>query len=142
MTQRYLWQPEHPVTTRSDATTNGIRVVAKSYYSPERSAPQRSAYFFVYRIRITNDGDDTVRLIRRQWLITDGNGMVQRVAGDGVVGQQPELLPGEAFEYTSACPLPTRIGFMRGAYEMTRLDGTSFDAVIGEFGLVTPGTTN
>ena len=91
----------------SDATTRGVRVQVQSSYVPERSSPRDSQYFFAYRIRITNAGDETVQLVSRHWVITDGNGDVEHVQGPGVVGEQPVLAPGQSFEYTSFCPLTT-----------------------------------
>ena len=78
----------------------------------------------------------------RYWIVTDGNGLVRQVRGSGVVGEQPTLEPGQTFEYTSACPLPTRIGFMRGSYQMLREDGSKFSARIDEFGLISLGLAN
>ena len=109
---------------------------------PDRSAPHLNTYFFVYRIRITNDSSEWVQVKGRHWIITDGNGLSQHVRGDGVVGETPELDPGQSFEYTSACPLGTRIGFMRGTYRVVRKDGSEFDARIDEFALFPPGVTN
>ena len=94
----------------SDTTTRGIRVQAQSFYDEVRSSPEESYYFFTYQVRISNVGTETAQLLSREWLITDGNGETQRVQGPGVVGEQPVLAPGEEFEYTSFCPLPTPVG--------------------------------
>lgn len=104
--------------TTSQATSHGVRVDVKARYSAEHSDPDRPLWFFIYTITISNEGDRAVQLINRHWEITDGNGKVEHVRGPGVVGKQPVLSPGESFEYTSGCPLPTKFGFMKGEYEM------------------------
>jgi ApaG protein len=126
----------------SDATTEGIRVQVRSVYLSERSAPQRGEYLFAYTVRISNVGNDTAQLVSREWIITDGLGRVERVAGPGVVGQQPLIVPGQSFEYTSFCPLPTPVGSMHGSYRMQRPDGRSFDARIAPFSLAVPTALN
>jgi ApaG protein len=126
----------------SVATTRGIVVEVESSYVADRSDPLRSRWFFAYRIRISNQGDEVVQLISRHWIITDAHGRVEEVKGPGVVGQQPVLEPGEAFEYTSFCPLSTPFGTMHGSYSMTTPDGESFDAEIAQFALSEPLTVN
>jgi ApaG protein len=126
----------------SDATTRGVRVQVQSAYVAERSSPRESQYFFAYRIRITNVGEETVQLLSRHWVITDGDGNVEHVQGPGVVGEQPVLSPGQAFEYTSFCPLPTPIGSMHGTYQMVTASGGSFDATITPFSLAVPSALN
>jgi ApaG protein len=126
----------------SDTTTRGVRVQVQSVYVPERSAPERKHYFFAYRVRISNEGRETVQLVTREWIITDADGNVERVHGPGVVGEQPVLEPGESFEYTSFCPLPTPIGSMQGSYQMVAAGGDRFDAVIAAFSLATPTAIN
>ena len=126
----------------SDTTTRGVRVVVRSEYVPERSSPADAQYFFAYRIRISNAGEDTVQLLSRHWVITDGNGQVEHVRGPGVVGEQPVLEPGESFEYTSFCPLPTPIGSMHGTYQMVTAGGSAFDAEIAPFPLAVPSALN
>ena len=111
-------------------------------YAEEHSQPQLNQWFFLYTIRITNESDRTVQLLSRHWIITDAEGQVREVQGDGVVGVQPTLKPGEAFEYTSACPLPTPVGSMHGTYQMERPDGSSFDAVVAPFSLSEPMAFN
>jgi ApaG protein len=128
--------------TVSDTTTRGIRIQAESYYDEERSSPEESYYFFAYQVRISNVGGDTVQLVSRDWYITDGNGDTQRVQGRGVVGEQPVLAPGEAFEYTSFCPLPTPVGTMHGSYRMVLESGESFEAEIAPFSLAVPHAVN
>jgi ApaG protein len=126
----------------SDTTTRGVRVQVHSTYVPERSVPRDAHYFFAYRVRISNESEETVRLVSRHWIITDGDGRTEEVRGPGVVGEQPLLEPGEAFEYTSFCPLPTPIGSMHGAYQMVAADGSAFDAVIAPFSLAVPTALN
>lgn len=111
-------------------------------YVPSRSEPENDAYFFAYRVRIANLGDERVQLRSRRWIITDGDGRVQEVQGEGVVGEQPTLEPGETFEYTSACPLGTCVGTMQGAYTMFVESGDSFDAEIAPFTLAVPTALN
>ena len=127
----------------SDTTTRGIRVQVESFYDEDRSSPQESYYFFAYRVRISNLGHDKVKLVSRQWVITDANGEVQQVQGPGVVGEQPVLAPGEGFEYTSFCPLATPVGTMQGSYQMVLPgNGETFDAVIAPFSLAVPHAVN
>jgi len=126
----------------SDATTRGIRVQVRSFYDEERSSPEENYYFFSYQVRISNVGHETAQLVSREWLITDGNGDAQRVQGPGVVGEQPVLAPGESFEYTSFCPLPTAVGAMHGTYRMVLENGESFEAEIAPFSLAVPHAVN
>jgi len=126
----------------SDTTTRGVRVQVRSAYVPERSSPGDSRYFFTYRVRISNLGVEAVQLVSRAWVIADAEGHVETVNGPGVVGEQPVLGPGEAFEYTSFCPLPTSIGSMHGSYQMVSASGEAFDAVIAPFSLAVPTALN
>ena len=126
----------------SDTLTRGIRVQVESFYDGERSSPQENYYFFAYQVRISNQGSQTAQLISREWFITDANGETQRVQGPGVVGEQPVLGPGEAFEYTSFCPLTTPVGAMQGSYRMVLGSGESFDAEIAPFSLAVPHAVN
>jgi len=126
----------------SDTITRGIRVQVESFYDEDRSSPQESYYFFAYQVRISNEGAERAQLISREWIITDANGESQRVQGPGVVGEQPVLAPGEAFEYTSFCPLSTAVGTMHGSYHMVRPDGSSFEAEIAPFSLAMPHAVN
>jgi ApaG protein len=126
----------------SKAMTRGVVVEVESTYIPERSDPFGTRWFFAYRILITNTGDEAVQLISRHWIITDANGGVEEVKGPGVVGQQPILEPGESFEYTSFCPLPTPFGTMEGSYQMANESGEKFDAEIAQFSLSEPMTVN
>jgi ApaG protein len=126
----------------SDTTTRGVRIQVKSAYLPDRSSPEEGRYFFAYRIRISNVGDETVQLISREWIITDSDGDVETVRGPGVVGEQPVLDPGQSFEYTSFCPLGTPIGSMHGSYQMVAAGGATFDATIAPFSLAVPSALN
>ena len=126
----------------SDTSSRGVRIQVQSAYIPENSSPGEHRYFFAYRVRISNEGAETVQLISREWIITDGDGEVERVKGHGVVGQQPVIPPGAAFEYTSFCPLPTPIGSMHGSYQMVTADGDGFDATIAPFSLAVPTALN
>ena len=129
-------------TVMSDATTRGIRVEVESEYLADRSDPSAREYYFAYHVRISNMGNETSQLISREWIITDGNGNVERVQGPGVVGDYPVLEPGGAYEYTSFCPLSTEVGMMHGSYTMRTRSGETFDAVIAPFTLATPGVVN
>ena len=126
----------------SDTTTRDIRVQVASFYDEDRSAPQESYYFFAYQVRISNVGQETAQLVSREWIIIDGNGDTQRVQGPGVVGEQPTLAPGEEFEYTSFCPLPTPVGSMHGSYLMVLANGERFEAEIAPFPLAAPHAVN
>jgi ApaG protein len=124
----------------SDTTTRGIRIEIESEYLPDHS--NRETYTFAYHVRISNVGEESAQLVSREWIITDGDGNVERVEGPGVVGEFPQLDPGEAFEYTSFCPLPTSMGTMQGSYTMRTRDGERFDAAISPFTLAVPGVVN
>ncbi len=129
---------ESPRVTTSEALTHGVRVEVLAQYSEEHSDPAASRWFFLYTIRISNEGDGVVQLVNRHWTIVDATGHTEEVHGPGVVGEQPVLEPGEGFEYTSGCPLTTPFGTMTGTYDMQRGDGTSFQAEIAVFELVQP----
>ncbi|MCC7344842.1 MAG: Co2+/Mg2+ efflux protein ApaG [Deltaproteobacteria bacterium] len=131
---------KHTVNPKSSATTRGIQVDVESEFDPERSDPGNGYYFFVYHVKIRNHGDSAAQLISRHWIITDADGQVEEVQGPGVVGEQPRLEPGESFEYSSACPLKTPTGNMRGTYQMVSETGEKFDAEIARFELA-PGYT-
>lgn len=115
--------------------TQDIQVEVESQYLAEESDPQHSYYFFTYTIKISNQSKRTVQLLSRHWIITDSMGRNEEVIGEGVVGKQPVLAPGEAFTYTSACPLPTTAGTMEGTYTMTDEKGRSFKVSIPLFHL-------
>jgi len=127
-------QPE----TRSEAITRGFRVRVASQYLPEHSDPEHGQWHFAYQIEIRNEGDETGRLMSRHWIITDAEGREQEVRGEGVIGEQPELAPGEAFSYTSGCPLRSPTGAMRGSYRMLTPGGEHFDVAIAPFALREP----
>ena len=122
----------------SSALTDGIRVRVQSHYLPEQSSPNDDRYVFAYTITISNESTYTAQLRTRHWIITDGRGSVEEVKGDGVVGEQPRLSPGQSFQYTSGCVLTTPIGTMHGTYRFWKDDGTYFDAVIAPFSLASP----
>lgn len=117
-----------------------IDIRVSTRYLDEESEPEKGRYVFAYTIRIHNSGPLAARLLSRHWLISDANGKVQEVAGDGVVGQQPWLRPGDGFEYTSGAVLETSVGTMQGSYTMVADDGTQFDAPIAQFILAVPRT--
>ena len=125
--------------TRSEAVTHGLRVEVQARYSPDHSNPAANQWFFLYTIRIANEGGETCQLISRHWLIRNATGRVEEVRGPGVVGQQPVLEPGESFEYTSGCPLDTPFGSMEGSYQMVTAGGSRFEAEIARFELREPG---
>ncbi|HEX5033970.1 MAG TPA: Co2+/Mg2+ efflux protein ApaG [bacterium] len=132
---------KHTVNPRSAAETQDVLVEVESEFLADRSNPEEDYFFFAYHVKITNRGQTTVQLVSRHWIITDGGGHVEEVKGPGVVGEQPVLAAGESFEYTSACPLKTPTGKMRGTYQMIRLDKNErFDAEIAAFELA-PGYT-
>jgi ApaG protein len=122
----------------SDTTTRGIRIQVRSEFLPARSSPRNGEYWFQYHVRIANVGAETAQLISREWTITNAEGEVEKVKGPGVVGEQPVLAPGAAFEYTSYCPLKTTVGSMQGSYQMVTADGQKFDAAIAPFTLAAP----
>lgn len=126
----------------SDTTTRGVRIVVRPRYLPEQSEPAKNQYLFAYHITIHNQGEVPVQLLSRHWIITDGEGREEQVRGPGVVGHQPRLEPGEAFEYTSACPLPTPVGTMQGSFLMVPEPGEAFDARIEPFTLAVPRALN
>jgi ApaG protein len=134
-------------TFGSDTITDGVRVVVEPKYLADRSEPAVGArggagkYVFSYRIRITNQSERIVQLISRKWIIVDGDGERGEVNGEGVVGQQPVLGPGQSFEYTSFCPLTTPWGTMEGSYQFEDFGagaGEPFEVRVGRFFLVSP----
>ena len=121
--------------SKSEALTQGIRVKVQSQYVPERSSPEANQWFYAYTVQISNEGPEVVKLVSRHWIITDADGQIQEVRGEGVVGEQPVLAPGESFQYTSACPLNTSFGTMHGSYQMVKQNGGDFEAEIAPFSL-------
>lgn len=128
--------PHSLLKCASDATTLGIRVQVRSVYIEGRSQPSKGQFFYAYRIRITNNSDRPVQLLRRHWIITDAYGKTEKVTGTGVIGEQPVILPNTGFEYSSACPLSTPSGRMEGDFEMKHVDqvgSRTFNVVIAPF---------
>lgn len=123
-----------------DSAQHAIEVIVATRFLEDQSIPEDDRYVFAYTIRIVNLGEVPARLLSRHWIITDANGKVQEVRGEGVVGEQPWLRPGEHFEYTSGAVLETPLGTMRGSYQMLADDGTAFDAMIDPFTLSIPRT--
>lgn len=121
------------------ATTGTIRVSVEPFYAAAQSAPDKGRWVFGYKVTIANEGTAPVQLISRHWRITDGRGGLVEVRGDGVVGEQPRLEPGDSFTYTSGTPLPTPTGIMVGAYQMVDEHGRAFEVRIPAFSLDAPG---
>ena len=117
-----------------------LEIQIATQFLDEESIPEQDRYVFAYTIRIRNLGRLPAQLVARHWIITDGNGRTEEVHGDGVVGEQPRLEPGEQFTYTSGATLPTAVGTMEGSYDMVGDDGTRFDAPIPPFTLAAPRT--
>ncbi|MGJ5176083.1 Co2+/Mg2+ efflux protein ApaG [Bradyrhizobium oligotrophicum] len=120
------------------AVTRLIEVTVEPNFLPEKSSVTDGRWFWSYTVVITNTGEETVRLRSRHWIITDGVGRQQEVRGEGVVGEQPVLAPGERFEYTSGVPLTTASGFMSGSYQMESDSGEQFDIAVPAFSLDSP----
>lgn len=123
---------------RYQATTRGITVSVRPRFIDDQSQPDDRYFLWAYHVRIENHGAETVQLMTRHWRITDANGQLHEVRGDGVIGKQPVLRPGDAFEYESGCPLPTPSGIMVGTYRMFADTGESFDVQIPAFSLDSP----
>jgi len=120
------------------AITRDILVTVSPFFLDDHSAPEESRFVWAYQVRIENRGEETVRLVARHWILTDSSGRVQEVHGQGVVGEQPLLRPGERFDYTSGTPLAAPSGLMRGTYEMEGADGERFRIEIPAFSLDSP----
>jgi ApaG protein len=116
-----------------------IRIDVNTNYVDDQSKPDENKFAFAYTITIRNEGEVPARLMARHWVITDANGKVQEVRGEGVVGEQPYLLPGQGFRYSSGAVLETPVGAMQGSYQMVADDGAQFDAPIAPFRLAIPG---
>ena len=137
-------QDMHPMAESAGTyvqTTRHITVRVQPFYLDEESAPEQSHFVWAYHVRIENNGEETVQLLTRHWVITDSTGNVREVRGDGVVGEQPVLRSGESFEYTSGTPLTTSSGIMAGEYNMVTEGGERFDALIPAFSLDSPHAT-
>lgn len=127
----------------SNTITRGVRVIVTPEYLPEQSLPDADRWLFAYHVVLRNEGRETVQLLNRHWVITNGEGEVDEVRGAGVIGQQPELEPGAEFHYTSGCPLDTPVGTMHGEYEMRLVaTGETFEAHIAPFRLAVPAALN
>ncbi len=120
------------------ATTRDITVEVEPVYLNDQSDPDKGVYVWAYHVKIVNNGEQAVQLRSRYWKITDASGHIQEVQGEGVVGEQPFLPPGESYEYTSGAPLPTPSGIMGGKYHMESLDGSRFSIEIPTFSLDSP----
>jgi ApaG protein len=118
--------------------TNSIKISVKPIFMDEQSEPEDFHFVWAYHVCIENQGDDTVQLMRRHWHITDSQGRIHEVQGEGVVGEKPILQPGESFEYTSGTPLATPSGFMVGSYQMVNKAGASFSVSVPAFSLDSP----
>lgn len=119
---------------------NKVLVEAQPYYIEAQSSPEQNRYVFAYTVTITNVGSTPAKLLTRHWLITDANGKIQEVNGEGVVGEHPHLNPGDSFRYTSAAMIETPVGVMQGKYQMQADNGESFNAAIPQFTLSIPRT--
>ena len=128
--------------TRVVAVTHDFHVSAVSRYIPERSNRNIPVFFFAYWVSITNKGIKPAQLLNRYWHITDADGRINEVNGEGIVGEQPHIQPEQNFEYNSFCPLPTGFGFMQGHYDMIGEDNTSFQIDIPQFRLSIPNSAN
>lgn len=122
-------------------TTRGITVRVSVSFLPEQSEPAKGRWFWAYHIRVENEGQMAAQLMTRHWEILDGRGAKSVVDGDGVVGDQPVIMPGASYDYVSGCPLMTSSGSMTGSFGMVAEDGSSFDVAIPKFALTAPVTT-
>lgn len=124
----------------TDMLANQIDIDVETHYIEEQSIPEDNRYVFAYTITIRNNGEQPAKLLSRHWIITDGDGNTQEVKGEGVVGEQPHIGPGDYFRYTSGTVLETPVGTMEGSYQMKADDGSEFDAMIPVFTLSLPHT--
>ena len=123
--------------------TQGVRISVETFYQPEYSQPMNHEFMFAYRITIANESEYTVKLLRRHWSVVDSNGVLRNVEGEGVVGQQPVLEPGQSHQYVSGSHLRTEMGKMSGYYTMERvIDGKEFRVMVPEFQLLAPFKMN
>ena len=130
VTQATLSEPQ---SGHSDALTEGIRVRVGAQFLEDQSRPEIGRWYFAYRVILRNEGEGRARLLTRHWTIKDADNRVRRVDGPGVVGEHPDLAPGESFEYMSGCPLETPWGTMEGSYTFKNEDGDDIEALIGRF---------
>lgn len=135
-------RPPGSAATSSVATTRGIRVSVESRYVPQHSSTREKRYSFAYHVEIKNESKETLQLWQRHWIITHEDGTVEEVRGQGVVGEQPVLEPGQSFAYTSGCTLPSPRGTMEGTYEFRAGGNPVFLAEIGRFALELPYSLN
>lgn len=124
------------------ATTRDVTVRVSVSFLPEQSEPAKGRWFWAYHVRIENGGSGAVQLVSREWIINDGRGTRHEVRGEGVVGEQPVLEPGQSFDYVSGCPLTTPTGAMEGRYFMIDADGAAFPVEIPRFPLIAPAVTS
>ena len=128
-----------PTAEDMSSARHRISIDVETTYLDDQSEPREQRYVFAYTITIRNEGEVPAKLLTRHWIITDANGRVQEVRGDGVVGEQPYLKPGQGFRYSSGAVLETPVGTMQGSYQMIADDGAQFDAPIAAFRLAMPG---
>lgn len=128
------------MNTEKLALQESIKVSVSPRYLPEQSNEAVAEYTFAYTVEIANHGEEAVQLLARHWIITDGNNSIREIEGEGVVGQQPLIKPGESYEYSSGAILSTKTGTMEGSYKMCSDTGLSFDAIINPFGLIHPNS--
>ena len=126
------------ISTAYEAETRGIIVRVNPYFLPDQSDPTERHWVWAYAVEIENKSEEVVQLMSRRWIITDALGRVEEVEGDGLLGEQPTLKPGESFRYTSGCPLPTTSGVMEGQYRLVTSEGDNFEALIPAFSLDLP----
>ena len=128
------------MNTEKLALQESIKVSVRPRYLPEQSNEAVAEYTFAYTVEIANHGEEAVQLLARHWIITDGNNSIREIEGEGVVGQQPLIIPGESYEYSSGAILSTKTGTMEGSYKLCSDAGLSFDAIINPFGLIHPNS--
>lgn len=133
-----MLQLSRSITTMSEIPAYNTTVSVETCYIPEQSDPDNDRFAFAYTITIKNEGSIPAKLLSRHWIITDADGNEQEVRGEGVVGEQPHLQPGEEFEYTSGTLLDTPVGSMQGSYQMLADDGEEFECPIAPFTLSMP----
>jgi ApaG protein len=138
MYEQQTGQPRFTQRPTYERTTRGVRVEVRPSFLPDQSDPEAGQYLWSYTVKIENQGSDSVQLLSRYWHISDARGRIQEVRGVGVVGAQPVIEPGQAFEYTSGCPLGTASGAMSGRYQMQASSGEAFEAEIPLFLLESP----
>lgn len=125
------------------AVTKGIKIIVETYYQKEYSSPMNNEYMFAYKVSISNESTQTIKLLRRHWHIIDSTQQTREVEGEGVVGNQPIIYPGETFQYVSGCNLKSEMGKMYGTYTMQRVsDGHLFEVTIPAFELIADGKLN